>query len=73
MPDLGPVDAFDICERLRLRVSRFNWGTIAAELSLTLSAGIASTPTTTQGTWSSGPIWLCIGPNGWAQPCCTAP
>lgn len=44
MPDLGPADAFDICERLRLRVSRFNWGTIAAELSLTLSAGIASTP-----------------------------
>ena len=29
MPDLGPADAFDICERLRLRVSRFNWGTIA--------------------------------------------
>lgn len=44
MPDLGPADAFDICERLRLRVSRFNWGTIAPELSLTLSAGIASTP-----------------------------
>lgn len=44
MPNIGGPDAFDVCERLRRRVSDFQWGAIAPELSVTLSAGIACAP-----------------------------
>lgn len=44
MPGIGAPDAFDICERLRLRVSDFQWRGIAPDLSVTLSAGIACAP-----------------------------
>ena len=44
MPGIGAPDAFDICERLRLRISGFQWGAIAPELSVTLSGGIACAP-----------------------------
>ena len=44
MPNIGGPEAFDVCERLRLRVSDFQWGGIAPELSVTLSAGIACAP-----------------------------
>jgi len=44
MPNISGPDAFDVCERLRLRVSDFQWGAIAPELSVTLSAGIACAP-----------------------------
>ena len=44
MPNISGPDAFDVCERLRLRISDFQWGAIAPELSVTLSAGIACAP-----------------------------
>lgn len=44
MPNTTCAEAFAICERLRLRVSDFQWGAIAPNLVVTLSAGIASAP-----------------------------
>lgn len=44
MPGIGAPDAFDVCERLRLRISGFQWGAVAPELSVTLSGGIACAP-----------------------------
>ena len=44
MPNVASADAFAICERLRLRVSDFQWGAIAPNLTVTLSAGIACAP-----------------------------
>ncbi len=44
LPGMNQSDAFDMCERLRLRVSDFQWGTIAPNLAVTLSAGIACVP-----------------------------
>jgi diguanylate cyclase (GGDEF)-like protein len=44
MPGIGGPDAFDLCERLRVRISDFQWRAIAHELSVTLSAGIACAP-----------------------------
>ena len=44
LPNAAGANAFDACERLRLRVSDFAWSTIAPELSVTLSAGIACAP-----------------------------
>lgn len=44
LPGMSQTDAFDMCERLRLRVSDFQWGTIAPNLAVTLSAGIACAP-----------------------------
>jgi diguanylate cyclase (GGDEF)-like protein len=45
MPELNSTDAFTVCERLRLRVSSFQWNCIAPDLNVTFSAGIACTPT----------------------------
>jgi diguanylate cyclase (GGDEF)-like protein len=42
--DLAQKEAAELCERLRHRVSAFAWGTIAPELAVTLSIGVASTP-----------------------------
>lgn len=44
MPGTCAPDAFDICERLRLRISDYPWATIAPELRVAVSAGIASAP-----------------------------
>jgi len=44
MPNVSSSEAFAICERLRLCVSDFQWGAIAPNLSVTLSAGIACAP-----------------------------
>ncbi len=44
MPGTSAPDAFDICERLRLRVSDYGWTTIAPDLRVAVSAGIASAP-----------------------------
>ncbi len=44
LPNIAGANAFDACERLRRRVSDFPWSTLAPELSVTLSAGIASAP-----------------------------
>lgn len=44
LPGISQHDAFDMCERLRLRVSDFPWSTLAPNLAVTLSAGIASAP-----------------------------
>ncbi|MEO7254957.1 MAG: GGDEF domain-containing protein [Casimicrobium sp.] len=44
MPGTSAPDAFDICERLRQRVSGYPWATIAPELHVAVSAGIASAP-----------------------------
>ena len=44
LPLVAQHDAFDMCERLRLRVSNFAWRALAPNLAVTLSAGIASAP-----------------------------
>jgi diguanylate cyclase (GGDEF)-like protein len=44
LPGMSQCDAFDMCERLRRRVSDFPWGTIASNLTVTMSAGIACAP-----------------------------
>ncbi len=44
LPGMSQHDAFDMCERLRLRVSDFPWDALAPNLAVTLSAGIASAP-----------------------------
>lgn len=44
LPNAAGANAFDVCERLRLRVSNFPWGSIAPELSVTVSVGISSAP-----------------------------
>ena len=44
VPNVASAEAFAICERLRLRVSDFQWGAIAPNLTVTLSAGIACAP-----------------------------
>ena len=44
MPGTSAPDAFDLCERLRQRVSGYPWATIAPELRVAVSAGIASAP-----------------------------
>lgn len=44
LPGMSQSDAFDMCERLRLRVSDFQWDTVAPGLAVTLSAGIACAP-----------------------------
>ena len=44
MPGTSAPDAFDICERLRLRVSSHPWASIAPGLTVAVSAGIASAP-----------------------------
>ncbi len=50
MPGTSAPDAFDICERLRQRVSDYPWATIASELRVAVSAGIASAPDYDAGT-----------------------
>lgn len=45
LPGTSQHDAFDVCERLRLRVSDFPWSSLAPNLAVTVSAGIASAPT----------------------------
>ena len=45
LPGMSQHDAFDVCERLRLRVSDFPWSSLAPNLAVTVSAGIASAPT----------------------------
>ena len=44
LPGMSQHDAFDMCERLRLRVSGFPWSNLAPNLAVTVSAGIASAP-----------------------------
>ncbi|MBC7710573.1 MAG: diguanylate cyclase [Rhizobacter sp.] len=44
LPGTNHQDAFDVCERLRLRVSDFPWSSLAPNLAVTVSAGIASAP-----------------------------
>ena len=44
MPGTGASAAFEVCERLRLRVSGYPWSTIAPGLTVAVSAGIASAP-----------------------------
>ena len=44
LPGMSQHDAFDMGERLRLCVSDFPWSSLASNLAVTLSAGIASAP-----------------------------
>ncbi len=44
MPGTTAQDAYDICERLRLRVSDHPWSAIAPALNVAFSAGISSAP-----------------------------
>jgi diguanylate cyclase (GGDEF)-like protein len=44
MPNVGRAAAFDVCERLRRRVFDYAWDTVAPDLQVTLSAGIACAP-----------------------------
>jgi len=49
LPQQNAEEAFAVCDRLRLRVNDANWRMLvpesAPELSVTLSAGVACTPT----------------------------
>lgn len=44
LPDTPPERAMEVCERLRRRVQRFDWSSIAPGLEVTLSQGLACTP-----------------------------
>ena len=44
LPDADAARAREICERIRQRIAGHDWSTLAPGLTVTLSAGLASTP-----------------------------
>jgi diguanylate cyclase (GGDEF)-like protein len=44
LPGLDATRAFDLCDRLRLQIQRYSWGTLADGLRITASMGVASAP-----------------------------
>jgi diguanylate cyclase (GGDEF)-like protein len=42
--DMSPEQAFEVCDRLRLRVEEHHWHTLAEGLSVTLSVGLSHAP-----------------------------
>jgi diguanylate cyclase (GGDEF)-like protein len=43
-PDMPQAQALEVCERLRARVEKHDWGNVAEGLSVTLSVGVSHAP-----------------------------